>query len=90
MIVARWILTVAGLTLAIYVAIFNLRVMLSRSRSATTTTSWIPLVGGVLGCIALLIAPSATLRALWWLPWLVDPGCVPGLLWSALASRSRR
>jgi hypothetical protein len=44
--------------------------------------SMIPLIGGLIGTIGCLIAPSSTFRSLWWIPLLLDPGC--GILFGLL------
>jgi hypothetical protein len=50
-----------------------------RSRSVRHP-SWIPVIGGLAGAVALTIIPSAALNRLWWIPLLADYGTVPGLL----------
>lgn len=40
--------------------------------------SWIPLIGGALGCVGCLLSPYAVLNRYWWVPLLLDWGCVPG------------
>src|SRR5438309_312457 len=52
--------------------------------------SWIPILGGSLGCAALMSVPDPGPRALWWIPFLVDYGCVPGLLGTASVLLWRR
>jgi hypothetical protein len=37
--------------------------------------SMVPLIGGMLGVIGCLTAPSTTIHRLWWVPLVVDPGC---------------
>jgi hypothetical protein len=42
--------------------------------------SWIPLIGGLLGLLAMLVVPVKTGVAFLWIPLVVDGGSVPGLL----------
>jgi hypothetical protein len=56
--------------------------------------SWVPLFGGILGTAGCLMTTNATLNSLWWLPLLVDWGCVPGfthcaIAWTMIAVRNR-
>jgi len=39
----------------------------------------IPLVGGIVGTIGLLLLPVTGIRCFWWVPLMVDLGCVPML-----------
>jgi hypothetical protein len=41
--------------------------------------SWIPLLGGVLGVVGMLVAPLPHLKAWVWIPLLLDWGSVPGM-----------
>lgn len=43
------------------------------------TGSWIPLLGGLAGSLGILISPSPVIHAYWWVPLLLDWGCVPGM-----------
>jgi len=55
--------------------------------------SWVPLVGGFFGVLALLETPIAGAHRWWWVPLIIDPGSAPGLLWTAaffLTGRHRR
>jgi hypothetical protein len=45
--------------------------------------SLLPLIGGILGILALLIAPSAALNRVWWLPAVIDVGSAPFLVWTS-------
>ena len=45
--------------------------------------SMIPLVGGVFGMFGCFACPNPTIRGLWWLPLLLDPGCA--LMFGAVA-----
>ena len=42
--------------------------------------SHIPIIGGVIVAIAVILAPWDALRSLWWVPLIVDLGCAPMLL----------
>jgi hypothetical protein len=44
--------------------------------------SWVPLIGGVSGILGALVSPVETIRHLWWLPLLLDFGCIPGFLYT--------
>jgi hypothetical protein len=46
--------------------------------------SWVPLVGGLLGCGATLAYPGGRLASYWWMPLLADWGCAPGLSFTAV------
>jgi hypothetical protein len=43
----------------------------------------VPLVGGVLVTAGCLVAPAGPVRSLWWVPLVVDLGCVPMLAMTA-------
>jgi hypothetical protein len=46
--------------------------------------SKVPFVGGVSACLGCLLWPSGSLRSFWWIPLLVDIGCIPLLLGLAI------
>jgi hypothetical protein len=45
--------------------------------------SWIPLAGGVLASIGLVMLPYESARSFCWIPLVLDWGCIPGLFCSA-------
>jgi len=49
-------------------------------RRAARGGSRIPLIGGLAGMLDCLIVPVEGVHRLWWLPLLLDLGCVPMLL----------
>ena len=51
--------------------------------TAGKKVSLITLFGGTLGAVGCLLSPNPTVRMLWWLPPLIDPGCVLSLLYMA-------
>jgi hypothetical protein len=59
-------------------------------RMQRKSISWVPLVGGVVGAAALLIAPSDALHAWWWLPLLFDWGSIPGITHALVMLALRR
>jgi hypothetical protein len=42
-------------------------------------SSLVPIAGGVLGCLGCLLSPYEILSRLWWVPLILDVGCVPEL-----------
>lgn len=58
-------------------------------------SSGIPVLGGGALAIAMALAPSPSLRSLWWLPLVLDPGCLilalnAALLWARSRVRLHR
>ncbi|MHC4202140.1 MAG: hypothetical protein ACYSU0_19285, partial [Planctomycetota bacterium] len=46
--------------------------------------SWVPYIGGVSGCVALLVVPIAGTAFWCWVPLLADWGCIPGEVYTLL------
>ena len=46
-------------------------------------SSWVPLFGGVFGALGFRFLPIARLHSWWWLVFILDYGCFPGLLSTA-------
>jgi hypothetical protein len=70
----RWIIGGAAALVAIITVLGNFGII-ARWLLFRKTGSLVPLLGGVLGSVALLILPAAATRRLWWGPFLLDPGC---------------
>lgn len=49
--------------------------------------SWVPLIGGALGCTGLALLPVV---GVWWAPVLIDFGTAPGLALTVVAYACRR
>ena len=47
-------------------------------------SSWIPLIGGIAGSASLLVYQNPNLHIYWWIPLVIDWGCLPGLFFSLL------
>jgi hypothetical protein len=69
--------TIFGLALLVVfvvIAAFNTWTVLNYFRSGTHASA-IPIIGGAFGALATRLLPGA--ETLWWLPLLLDYGCVP-------------
>ena len=79
----RWILVLAASFLGAVAVVENWRVLLAwlirRKHSST-----IPVFGGGLLAGAIALSPGPALRPLWWLPLILDPGCLPLLLTTSI------
>jgi hypothetical protein len=80
-IAGRWLVAAMFGGIAIWLSVMNWIVLVQRQRSSRAP-SWIPLLGGVCGALALFIQPDAKLREFWWLALVADGGSAPGLLWT--------
>ena len=76
----RWIVGVLLLLVFVYTAVLNL-LALRRGRS------WVPFVGGIAGCVAILCIPAHGTNAWAWVPLVLDWGSLPGTVYSLRASR---
>lgn len=79
-----WFLTsaIAAVVLGFFAAwaiALNMRTIILRY-CGREPGSVVPLVGGILGAVALLTWPSGAVRAFWWVPFIVDLGSIPLLL----------
>lgn len=75
---ARWGWGLVCAVAALFIVMSNAITLIQNLRGARPARSGIPLLGGALGCLALLVIPVAGLHFYWWAPWLVDWGSVPG------------
>ena len=75
----RFALGLALLAIFIWIALLNWRVFYLRL-TGRRAPSWIPLMGGVSGAAGLLLLPVGEVAGYWWVPPLLDYGCVPGLI----------
>lgn len=76
----RWAFGVLLLAFAAWIIILNWRIFWkARVRREQPAPSWIPVLGGLSAAVGLLTLPLASLSMLWWLPFLLDWGSIPGL-----------
>jgi hypothetical protein len=90
---AQWIFGIGLALCGIYIVVMNW-VVFARGMMGLYAGSWVPLVGGGLGAVALTVLPVVSLRGYWWIPLLADWGSIPGLahaaawhLWRAVRLR---
>ena len=82
--VLLFVVSAALLLVGGYVSLMNWMVIVNWLRTRKHS-SWIPLFGGVLAMLGVALIPIAGARSYWWLPLVIDWGCFPGLLYSAIA-----
>jgi len=78
----RWALGAALLALFALVCVLNAGVFWRRHIRKRNAPSLLPLLGGVSGSIGLCLLPVLAVHPWWWLPLLLDWGCVPGIVFS--------
>src|SRR5215510_895806 len=86
----RWIASVILLAVFLWVAVLNASMFWQVYFKGRKASSWIPLLGGSCGALALAISPVPQSSLLWWLPLLLDWGSVPGLLYPIILYLRKR
>lgn len=84
MLVARWILGGILSVFSLWVIILNWSVVVRRFIIREPAPSWIPLLGGLCGIVALLVFPTDVSHRYWWIPALLDWGMAPGFIHAIL------
>jgi hypothetical protein len=79
MIIFRWTMAVLLSTVFVALAAAN-AIFIVGNLKCGKKRSWLPLLGGTAGSLALVVAPAPALNSAWWVPLLVDPGSVPGVV----------
>jgi hypothetical protein len=54
------------------------------------TGSGIPIIGGMLAAVGMLLSGEAKLENFFWVPLLLDMGCVPMVIFALIPRNSRR
>lgn len=89
-----WILPAVGLAIFLAgawlnaVMLFGWAKWVRDARDQGRHVSMLPLVPGVIGAGAMLIGPFEWMRGFFWLPLLLDVGCIPYIVMGVLASRA--
>lgn len=90
-----WVLPAIGFAVFAVIACANASILFKVNRKTTASaeegqgSSFIPFVGGVIGAIAVGLAPLDPVRAFFWVPLLLDVGCIPALVLALPAVFSR-
>lgn len=79
---ARLIVGACAALCGVCIVILNARVAIQTLRGKHAP-SWTPLLGGVLLATGLAVLPFDCPLWLVPIPLIVDPGCLPGLVWTA-------
>ena len=77
-----WALSVVLLLVGGFVIIMNW-VIIYYSLVKKKHSSWAPLAGGVFAAVGLAILPIAGVAKYWYVPLIVDYGCLPGMTHTA-------
>lgn len=80
---ARWCLGAILFLLFLWIAFFNDAILWQELIRKKKTASWVPVFGGALGAVSFLIFPVPRLARWFWLPLILDYGCLPGILHTA-------
>jgi hypothetical protein len=77
---ARWAIAVtlallSGLVIICQYGALVQTLLRQRENPKAGGYSMVPIIGGALGMIACLVAPSASIQRLWWIAPICDPGC---------------
>ena len=84
--IASWVLSIGLLLIATWIAALNWSVVWRGLIRRQRTSSWIPLLAGALGTVGVLLLPLEGAARFWWIPWIADWGCAPGLLFTMVGS----
>lgn len=86
----QWIIAFACFSLAVWLSVLNWRVFWKRHVRKVPAPSWLPLIGGGLGAVGVVVLPVTGSAAWCWVPVLLDWGCVPGIGYSIIFHLLRR
>lgn len=76
--IIRWIVAGILLLFSLWAVLGNLWVAFGGLfKRRKRFESFVPLMGGVTGMIGIVLFPVERFRWLWWVPLIVDLGCVP-------------
>jgi len=85
---AKWILAAVCFVPAAFFIVINWVIfrhnLESRRTKASSFSSWVPLLGGLLGALSLWLVPVPEIKQFWWVPLVTDYGCVIGLAETAI------
>ena len=74
----RSCIAVLLLVCCVWVSGFNWSTVVIGLRGKQRAPSWVPLIGGITGTVAVFVSPIAWLHRYWWVPLVLDWGTIPG------------
>jgi hypothetical protein len=76
-----WIVSMTMMLISVWVIIANIWITFGGLfKKRQSFESLLPLIEGIIGMIGLHISPHARLQHSWWIPLILDLGCLPLLL----------
>ena len=85
----RWAIGIAVLGFAVFVMIGNWLTLINLFNKKGST-SFIPLFGGCLAMVGILITPFPHKAYWFWTPLLLDWGCIPMWTWVGIAQLKKK
>ena len=79
MLMIRYFMSFLLATLFLSLMLFNGYVFIAGLLLKKQTPSWIPMIGGLAGLLAIVAWPGEGAKSLWWLPLVLDWGSIPGV-----------
>jgi hypothetical protein len=77
MTITLWIISLALITFAVYMAVMNWAVFFNNHILRKKWTSAVPLIGGLVGAIGIVLLPACGSWKYAWLPFILDWGSIP-------------
>ena len=87
---ARWIVSTVAIAIWLWLSYLNWVVFWKRHVLNAPASSWIPLLGGLVGAIGVVILPVVGSCAWAWVPFVFDWGSVPGISYSVFWHLKKR
>ena len=84
-----WVVGSILIVIFVLIAAGNASIWFTREVLKKRAASWVPLVGGIIGILGIYTIPLPEARRWWYMPLILDYGCLPGLAHTALWHAAR-
>lgn len=81
---------VSSILIAVFVVLATAHLVMAYHRIVGRRPGFSAVPNGVIGAAGIAMFPSTSISSRWWLPFLIDWGCVPLLLEMLVASLGKR